>query len=251
MSGIVARRCAVCGTAAGRLEQHHLAARANDPALLVTICRPCHDVSTDWQLALGILRRESLDERAKHSDLERRWAVFQGLALAMLMAVPEDHAPAWVRFSRAAGTFHKVREEQAAQDARWGPKPARTPSGRPRPTRRGRADPSCVLSLILEAGDKLLSDDPNWPRLRANVVTMASTAAQEETPASWYPAIELLEVTLDDLVELKGSDDLEGSRTDRERTLQAIADVLVGRGARTSPAAPRRAEQGPGPQPDG
>jgi hypothetical protein len=236
MSGIEARRCAVCGTAAGRLEQHHLAARSNDPALLVTSCRPCHDVFTDWQWALGILRRESLEARAQHSDLERAWALFEGLALTVMMAAPIEHQPAWVLLGRAAGTFYKIREEQQGTDARWGPKPARTRSRRCWPDRRGHGDPAAVLGAILESGDRLLADDPDWQELRGHLLTRAEMAVSlSSTPTTWHPAVSMLETTLGSLAEANGPDDLESSRTDRERTLLAIADVLVRGGGEKLP----------------
>lgn len=227
MSAGARPRCVVCGAAGPRIELNHVAARANDRTLVLPLCVPCHAVFTDWQWRLGILRRESLEARATHSELERAWALLEGFALLGYMGAPTEQEAAWVLLGRAAGTFHKIREEQAGRHERWGPKPARARDTQRRPPApRGAGDPQAVLEAALQSGDRWLASDPDWPEFKRHVATLAAGAAHlERVPSAWHPAIDLLVGTLGDLGAASGSNHLDASRAQRGATLVALRNL--------------------------
>jgi len=220
--------CVVCGTASA-IESNHLAARANDRALVVPMCKACHDLFTDWQWALGILRRESLEDRAAHSEGERAWALFEGFALIALMAGPVAHRPFWLDLARAAGVFYKIREEEAGREDRWGPRPSRGRVSRGSvPERRWTRDPALLLGTVLLAGDRWLSDDPAWPALRKAIAGLGEGAAgMTEVPIQWRPAVDGLVQTLAQLAHASGPDELDADRARREATLVAIRSLFA------------------------
>lgn len=226
MTRVGPRRCVVCGTASGRIESNHLAARANDRALVLPWCAACHAEFTDWQWQLGILRRESIAARGRHSESERFWALCEGFAVLALMASPEEQERWWVAFARAAGTFEKIRDEQSGRDDAWGPKPAMARPARGRlPTRRSHGDPQAVLAAVVQAGDTWLAADPSWSKVR-QVLTLIA-AGSEHLPSEWQPVVEQLENTLRNIGSANGPRDLESDREQRGATLDAIRSLFV------------------------
>lgn len=227
MSSVAERRCTVCGDSTRRIESNHVAARANDRTLLLPMCKSCHGVFTDWQWRLGILKRESLRARTDHSEHERVWALFEGLALTALMAGPGDHNIPWIRLARAAGSFYKIREEQEDRDERWGPKPAHAREARDRPARRGDGNPRALLAVVLDAGDKLQGDDAAWLMLKSQIVEVTSAfSGLEAVPLEWQDAVDMLLCELRDLGAASGPDELATTRAQREATLLAIQHIL-------------------------
>jgi len=219
--------CVVCG-ATTRIERNHVAARANDRSLRVPLCKGCHDVFTDWQWALGVLRRESLDERRSHGAREGLWALCQGFALLALLGGPPGHAEAWVTLARAAGTALRIREEGAGLVPRWGPRPARGRRSRSLPVATGSGDPRRILVGLSEALPRWLADDPAGPTVQANVLALVGTSQpSEEVPSEWHPAVEMLTETLRSLAAASGPAELDAAREGGERTLVAIRDVLA------------------------
>ena len=220
------RRCVVCGAEGGRLESNHVAARANDREIVVAMCASCHAVFTDWQWRLGILRRESVEDRARHTEQERFWALCEGFVLLALMGGPKQHGAAWVALGRAAGTAQKIIEEQARGARSWGPRPARVRPGRPRlPTLRGNGDPREVLEAVLRSADTWLAADPSWPTVRRGMVSLANVPI--EVPGDWGPVVEQLSATLDALAAAQGVSDLASGAPARRATLLAIRELLA------------------------
>lgn len=222
------RVCVACGATGPRVELNHVAARANDRSIVLPFCKPCHDVFTDWQWRLGILRRETMEPRAAHSESERAWALAVGLALTGLMAGPQAQGPYWVGLARAAGNFEKIRGEQEGSHEPWGPKPARARAMPPLPLpRRGASDPRAVLLAVLQAGDQLMTDNPDWPEAKVQIGELALHVSELATvPSEWGPAVDLLVESLSNLSSASGPADVDSDRAQREATLVAIRNVF-------------------------
>ncbi len=113
--------CALCGVPTPEallcvdrslLEEHHVVGRANDRDLTIPVCRNCHAVLTEGQLAEGVplTRQRSLLERLRAillalaaflthlADRLRKWAEH----VAALIADLDRRYPSWRKLKGAA-----------------------------------------------------------------------------------------------------------------------------------------------------
>jgi hypothetical protein len=172
--------CVVCGSTV-RIEQNHLAARANDRDLKVPMCEPCHRVFTDWQWRLGVLRHETPAQRAAHDGLERAWALVQGFVLTLCLGPPGLDALPAVALGRAAGTMVRLVAEAVGDGPRWGPKPSmRRGTDEPFPEPRGAMGLVDLLQLGAAVAARLEPDEPGLVGIGANAEVIVAKLASVE-----------------------------------------------------------------------
>lgn len=120
------RRC-VLGCR-GRVEEHHVAGRANDPGLTIPLCRRHNELATAWLRALGV----DLDHERDRHPVEVAHARAAGFAVLLSWAVGPDP-----RITRALARVEDTASR--ALDRYVGPTPSETrPLEPPAPT--GRAE---------------------------------------------------------------------------------------------------------------
>lgn len=88
-----------------RLEADHVAGEANNPDVLVWLCRRCHNVATGLQYDLGV----KLNETDPRSDTDRYAALLQGVALRMaVMSAVQGSINGAARFLGLAASVGEV-----------------------------------------------------------------------------------------------------------------------------------------------
>jgi hypothetical protein len=208
MSAPAEDRCVTCAQP-GPTEQHHLAARSNDRALIVPLCVPCHRTITDWQWRLGVLRRETLEQRDHHGAPERAWALVEGFVILALTSANDEGSDGALALGRAAGSMMSMVVDVLETEQRWGPKPARRRgTAAPRPAPRGVADPVRLVSMGLDVNARLGEVAPQLARF-AEAVPLASR---------WFEGLETYEG-------LAGADELKRHTDTMNATLWALANV--------------------------
>jgi len=206
---------------------HHIATRANDRKLVIPLCERCHGIVTDWQWALGILRREPIDLRGGHGDSERAWAGIEGLVLISLVGGPIEPQRAFAALGRAAGVYYKLRDEAVGLRAPWGPRPARGRVARDHQRWDGAVgDGVAALQAALEFGSEHLAGEPRFAALRARIEELVRRAEDPRELPGVADAVAMLRATLEAIAGAATVADLGANWAAREVTLSAIEEVL-------------------------
>lgn len=121
--------CLICGDTTGPFEKNHLGAKRLWPDVWFWFCIPCHRVFTSHQQSLGIIKPGPKGGTWVHprSDDGRRWALFEGGLVALLMAVEscdrcrEELSPLLVTMAQTAGVAVNIFEPDAEHPPRTDP----------------------------------------------------------------------------------------------------------------------------------
>ena len=84
--------CLTCGLDADDVEDHHVAGRANYPALTVPVCGDCHRVLAAWHRAAGV----ELDHDVPRVDPHRMRALAVGTFDLFRLAAQRHPDRSWV-----------------------------------------------------------------------------------------------------------------------------------------------------------